>query len=215
MQNVEVWIIAGLQAATLAALLVVILFRRYLFSYAGEKGKNLATKEDIGAITHQIEDAKSEYAQELERVKKELELAYLKDQVLMRERVATFKEFQECLVFFKRYCFAAVGSHGDKGDFYPRIEGLPEEIPKAALPHVTRLYELEESRGIFLSPQAKESLSKLRKVLSPLLAMEKNRFSETLDPKVYENVWEKLNNCLQELYCDLWGGGAEVDSAGG
>jgi len=213
MQNVEVWVIAGLQAATLVALLAVILFRRYLFSYAGEKGKNLATKEDIGAITHQIEDAKSEYARELERVKKELELAYLKDQVLMQERVATFKEFQECLVFFKRYCFAAVGTYGDKGEFHPRIDGLPEEIPRAALSHVTKLYELEESQGIFLSLQAKESLARLRNVLSPMLSMEKKRFSESLDPKVYSNAWKELDNCLQELYFDLWGGGA--DGAGG
>ncbi len=43
--------------------------RKYLESYLTEKGKNLATKEDIQDITHQVEAIKNQYAQLLEEQK--------------------------------------------------------------------------------------------------------------------------------------------------
>jgi hypothetical protein len=46
--------------------LFVILGRKFLDSYIAEKGKNLATKEDIRAITEKVEDVKHKYAQLLE-----------------------------------------------------------------------------------------------------------------------------------------------------
>ena len=51
-----------LDLLVLAALLVGALWlRSYLTTYLGEKGKNLATKEDIGALTHQVEAVKLQY----------------------------------------------------------------------------------------------------------------------------------------------------------
>lgn len=44
----------------------------YVASYTKEKGKNLATREDIHEITRQIESAKIEYAKELEGLKNQL-----------------------------------------------------------------------------------------------------------------------------------------------
>lgn len=46
-----------------------LLLYRYLPAYAAEKGKNLATKEDIAEITKQIESVKSGYTHELEGVR--------------------------------------------------------------------------------------------------------------------------------------------------
>lgn len=43
-----------------------ILYKYYLPGYATEKGKNLATKEDVADITSRIEDVKAKYAQDLE-----------------------------------------------------------------------------------------------------------------------------------------------------
>ncbi len=45
------------------------LIRHYLAPYSAEKGKNLATKQDIAEITDQIEGVKGEYARELEGVR--------------------------------------------------------------------------------------------------------------------------------------------------
>jgi hypothetical protein len=45
----------------------------FVKAYAGEKGKNLATKADIGKITSEIEQAKSTFAERLERLRSELQ----------------------------------------------------------------------------------------------------------------------------------------------
>ncbi len=52
----------------IAALLVSYLFKSYLPSYFAEKGKNLATKEDIGLITNEIEKVKIDYARNLQEI---------------------------------------------------------------------------------------------------------------------------------------------------
>ena len=44
----------------------ILLLLRSLRSYATEKGKNLATKEDIGAITHEVEQVRAEYRERFE-----------------------------------------------------------------------------------------------------------------------------------------------------
>lgn len=55
-----------------AALLAVGLMARMFKGYASEKGKNLATKEDIAAITHEIEGVRSQYSADLERLRTDL-----------------------------------------------------------------------------------------------------------------------------------------------
>jgi hypothetical protein len=46
----------------------VLFLRKYLPSYLSKKGENLATKEDIAAITHEVEKVRSEYAERLENI---------------------------------------------------------------------------------------------------------------------------------------------------
>jgi len=51
----------------LAAVVIVgLLLKNYLPPYLTEKGKNLATKEDIEEITNKIERVRSDYASEIE-----------------------------------------------------------------------------------------------------------------------------------------------------
>ena len=59
---------------TWAIILVVgFLLRNYLPTYFQEKGKNLATKEDIEEITDKIERIRSQYALDQEKLKTELQ----------------------------------------------------------------------------------------------------------------------------------------------
>ena len=61
---------------TCAIGLTQFLFWRYIAkqkSYESEKGKNLATKEDIAGITKEIESVKASYNESLERHKMELQ----------------------------------------------------------------------------------------------------------------------------------------------
>lgn len=48
--------------ATFIAVILVKMIPEYVFKYFGKKGENLATKEDIGAITREIESVKTEIA---------------------------------------------------------------------------------------------------------------------------------------------------------
>ena len=45
---------------------------KYLPSYLSQKGKNLATQEDIGKITREVEQVKSEYTERLEGIAEHL-----------------------------------------------------------------------------------------------------------------------------------------------
>ncbi|MDE1237052.1 hypothetical protein [Vibrio aestuarianus] len=69
----EVFILV-LQVIILLAIGCLVLFRKLLFSYSSEKGKNLATKEDIGQITDKIELVKLDYAKQLESAKADLSI---------------------------------------------------------------------------------------------------------------------------------------------
>lgn len=60
----------------LAGVVAMFLLQYYLPSYIKEKGKNLATREDIHEITRQIESAKIEYSRELEGLKNQLNLKF-------------------------------------------------------------------------------------------------------------------------------------------
>jgi hypothetical protein len=77
-------ILVVLNFLTLAAVIIIgLLLKHYLPSYLTEKGKNLATKEDIEEITNKIERVKSQYVSEIEKLKAELQN---QSQVLSRRR---------------------------------------------------------------------------------------------------------------------------------
>jgi hypothetical protein len=52
-----------------AGVCVFLLLKSFVPSYLAEKGKNLATREDMAEITDEIEKVKSEYALILEELK--------------------------------------------------------------------------------------------------------------------------------------------------
>lgn len=62
------WFLAFVQIAGF----VVVCLKLYAKSYSGEKGKNLATKEDIGEITQIIESIKTSLAIKTEELKSDL-----------------------------------------------------------------------------------------------------------------------------------------------
>jgi hypothetical protein len=64
--------------------------KNYLTSYFAEKGKNLASKEDIHEITDKVEKIKSQYLLDLERVKSSLqaESAFLQKRRQIYEDIA-------------------------------------------------------------------------------------------------------------------------------
>lgn len=56
----------------IVGLLIGLAIRHFGASYFGEKGKNLATKQDIGRITELVESVKSDFSKDLELLKWQL-----------------------------------------------------------------------------------------------------------------------------------------------
>lgn len=52
--------------AVIAGFVVFLLIKYFLPGYLSEKGKNIATKEDISEITDKIESVKAQYSKEFE-----------------------------------------------------------------------------------------------------------------------------------------------------
>lgn len=85
-------IIVVLQMLILVGIGSLFMFRKYFFSYSSEKGKNLATKEDIEEITRKIESVKSVYSVDLEKIKALLsESSHQKNAVWLIKRDACLK----------------------------------------------------------------------------------------------------------------------------
>lgn len=204
------FILIGLQVLVLLGIGSLFLFRKYLFSYSSEKGKNLATKEDIGEITRKVEEVKTGYVVEIERLKVDLSLLSRKNNILLDEKIRVFKKLQKRLVDFKKYCEAALGSYDDRGEFHPNLEVLAEGIDKAALRHITALHEIEQEDFIFLSKKSRDILDELHHNCSMMCSMEIAVFGEKSGSEMakstipaYESTMENIDKCLQSLYEEL------------
>ena len=203
-------ILIGLQILVLLGIVCIFLFRKYLFSYSSEKGKNLATKEDIEEITRKVEEVKSGYVAEIERLKVDLSVLSRKHNILLDEKVRVFKKLQKRLVEFKKYCEAALGSYDERGEFHPNLEVLSKDIDKASLQHITALHEIEQEDFIFLSKKSRSLLSELHGNCSMMCSMEIAIFGEDNDSEmarstipVYESAMSNIDSCLQSLYEEL------------
>ncbi|EPC6137704.1 hypothetical protein ACR0WA_003647, partial [Vibrio cholerae] len=75
--------------AVIGAGFLFFILKSYLPTYFSEKAKNLATKEDIGEITSEVEQVKSGYAEMLEEVKSnfQLRLASIEREKLLKKEV--------------------------------------------------------------------------------------------------------------------------------
>jgi len=203
-------ILVVLQVLVLLGIGSILLFRIYLFSYSSEKGKNLATKEDVEEITRKVEDIKSGYVAEIERLKVDLSVLSRKHNILLDEKVRVFKKLQKRLVDFKKYCEAALGSYDERGEFHPNLVVLSKDIDKASLRHITALHEIEQEDFIFLSKKSRSLLSDLHGNCSMMCSMEIAIFGEDNDSEmarstipVYESAMSNIDSCLQSLYEEL------------
>lgn len=70
----QIWISTALQI--FGTIVLGLFLKNYLPSYIGEKGKNLATKEDIAEITRKSEEVQDEFRREYEKFNIDLNFKY-------------------------------------------------------------------------------------------------------------------------------------------
>ncbi|WP_105182045.1 hypothetical protein [Pseudoalteromonas sp. T1lg21] len=203
-------IIIGLQVLILLAIGALSFFNKFLKSYSSEKGKNLATKEDVDLITRKVEEVKSEYVNRVEHLKAELAFYQKKNDLLFGEKIRVFKKLQSQLVEFKKYCEACYGTYGRVSEFHPNLNSLGPEVGKSILFHITKIHEIEQEDFVFLSQNSRAALSNLTRTLSSLCSMELALHSDEPPAAIiqgaagtYESAIEKIDRCLQSLFEDL------------
>jgi len=80
-------------------LIIVVMLRKYIPSYLVEKARNLATKEDIRAITEEVEAVKAEHTRSLEEFKntlaRELEFSKISHAKLQIHKTEQFVKLME------------------------------------------------------------------------------------------------------------------------
>ena len=72
------------------------LVKRFLGDYLGEKAKNLATREDIGAITRIVQETKQTFAQDLARLSEELRAQTSMRLLAAEKRLEAHQEVYQC-----------------------------------------------------------------------------------------------------------------------
>ncbi len=203
-------IIIGLQVLILLGVGSIFLFRRFFTSYSSEKGKNLATKEDIDSITRKVEEVKSEYINRVEHLKVDLALHQKKNDLLFGEKIRVFKKLQSQLVGFKKYCEACVGTYGRVSEFHPNLGSLDSDVGKSVLFHIAKLHEIEQEDFVFLSKKSRLALGSVTGELSALCSMELALCSDEPHPEItkgaastYKSAIDQIDNCLQSLFEEL------------
>jgi len=151
------WLPIIMNLCTWIALFVFWLFlRKYLPTYFQEKGKNLATKEDIKEITDKVESVKTDYARQLESFKYEIALLE-KRRELSAQVVDLINRYKE---------LPPKGEEGNteqlrsfEQDYYKLIPWIPTDILKS----LNLLFS--ESKPGVPKPDVKDVIISVRKAI--------------------------------------------------
>jgi hypothetical protein len=92
------WVIA-LEILQVVIIVIIGLFiRSYLPGYFKKKGENLATKEDIGEITEQVERIKTLYSAQMESTRSSIAQARLEKEEYLREQKSCLLRFYDLAI---------------------------------------------------------------------------------------------------------------------
>ena len=213
MPSVEVII----ELVTLAVVLVIgYLLRGFFPSYSKEKGKNLATKEDIQGITEKIEAVKVEYAKSLEAVKTKLQLEAAIKGAFQQKCLEALTAINDLLVEITLYCWKQLAERSPNEHYvWSNVDDLDENrhfhyyrvaVDKVALIH-----------GLYLSQVSKDALGTLSNSIGMLSSMERALLVDDPDPAVLESAeygyssgLKAVKKCRQVLTAEL--GLSEADA---
>ena len=148
---------------------------------------------------------KHEYDKALEKIKSE----WKRSDILLSERMTSFKLLQKRLVSLRRYCESQINSEVGN-EFATSPEDLDPADNKSILTHWTELESVLDENLIFLSSSCNASFEKLRGQLSLSASMELWLSSSCCLPEVvaskadgYQVVVNRINECIDALFKDL------------
>lgn len=186
-----------------------LLLKGYLPGYAREKGKNLATKEDVEAITDKVESVKSQHAASLETIKAKLQVESALKNAFQQKSFEAISEINNLLVDITLHCWRElserspnehyVWSSVDESDRSKGFHYFRVAIDKTVLVH-----------GLYLTQSAKIHLEELSNRIGLLSSMEMALAGKDPDPAIlesaeggYESGLETVEKCRNSLMAEL------------
>ena len=170
----------------------------YFASYVKEKGKNLATREDIGGITRQIESVKTENAKELEGLKSELNARFFAHTMRFEKEFHVYEEIWKALLELRN----ATMKLRPVGDFIDPNE-TDEERKRKRLERFGKAFDafypvVYENRP-FLPSEVFNRLEESLKVMNSEASDYVRRRDEPDQPRYDPKYWEKAEANAEKI----------------
>jgi len=204
------WIIA-LQILNFIVVTIVGFFlKSYLPSYFGEKGKNLATKEDISDITNRVEEVKAAYSAKIEGIRSAIaEISGNRNEYLHEQRACLLKFYDLSVEFFYEKLVVNFGDFPiDQGQSLAKYQSSFFELVSNLLKSYQRIVvyfdhkeqvriEAENTLNQVLQARAvmKQYFGKVK-----LTAIDENDVALSGEKKRYNSVVEASNKADEEYW---------------
>jgi molybdopterin converting factor small subunit/predicted transport protein len=174
----------------------------WVFSFLREKGKNFATKSDVGKITETVESIKSNYNKEQETLRAQLNMLVNAQNSLHVDMKRAIYEFWDSVMLLRSLCDTTRPELdeeriADLAHYKREIERVEYELQ---MKHV-RLYLLVEDQQLLdLSEKLYDDVSKYQGRFGlylieaqPCLEKLANMYRQpNLDKIIYDEYWQKL-----------------------
>tara|TARA_R100001143_G_scaffold61413_1_gene62116 strand:- start:1499 stop:2137 length:639 start_codon:yes stop_codon:yes gene_type:complete len=166
---------------------VYVLAKSYLPGYAKEKGKNLATKEDIEAITEKVESIKAQHAESLETVKSKLQLESALKSAFQQKCLEAIIAINELLVEMTLYCWKNMAEQSPSEHY---VWSNVDEVDSSKNFHYYRVAVDKAilEQGLYLTNDAKDHLGILEKTIGQLSIMELALQTDDPHPSVVDSA---------------------------
>lgn len=175
----------------LAIIGVGLLIKFYLPPYFGEKGKNLATKEDIAGIEKEIQNVRSKYSHDLELLRSDLTKKSYIYGVQYENEFKLFKELWSKLVDLKR---AAVSLRPEINSADSMEQGEKERRLKRVHLAIVDFLDLADKNQPFFPLEIYSAAVDLMAIADREKIQYKNRNPDN-DPK----YWDSANKHADEI----------------
>ncbi|EOV9407705.1 hypothetical protein ACN5W3_002076 [Vibrio parahaemolyticus] len=182
--------------------------KNYFPKYLSEKAKNLATKEDIGQITDQVESIKRQHAVELEKIKTELDVKGALRQSFQSKSLDALTAIDKLLVEIHLYSWKQLAERSPNEHYvWSNVDTLTDNrnfhYYRVAIDKAEMVY------GLYLTLAAKQALSDLSQSIGMLSSMELALNNDTdeaiLESAVtgYSSAIKSVETCRKKLMQEL------------
>ncbi len=156
----------ALQVLILGSIGLFILFiRKYFPTYITKKAENLATKEDIGEITHRVEEVRTQHLAALERMKSGL---FDESAALLRRR----QIYEETVKALRIFIAGANATDTQKQAFLEHDQTLWLWAPDSVIRALNRFLDINQRFAA--NPDATHDIDQQRAFAEVILAMRRD-----------------------------------------